>query len=197
MSFTLCVAMTVRVWCLWIAFSILVATPELAMQVAAASPLTPGATIRVVAPAVAPGTLTATVLAADHDTLVLKVEGEAAGLLVPLDGVTRVQIYRGRRSDPAAAAGGAILGLAIGAGAGWLVGPSLCDPNDDSGQTFCSSTTTRERTRGAVVFGVIGALTGGMIAGDRRERWETIVLERVRVSPGPSGGVAVSVSLSH
>ncbi|HYL54300.1 MAG TPA: hypothetical protein VEU73_01855 [Gemmatimonadales bacterium] len=27
--------MTIRVWCLWIAFSLLVATPELAMQVAA------------------------------------------------------------------------------------------------------------------------------------------------------------------
>lgn len=155
-----------------------------------------GATIRLVAPAVAPGTLTATVLMAEHDTLILKVPGEAAGLVVPLAGVERLELYRGRRSEPAAIVGASVAGLALGAGAGWLAGPSLCDPEDDSWQVFCGSEHSA-RTIGAVVFGLVGAVAAGSLAGRPHERWQSIALERLRIGAGPHGaGVSLGLSLS-
>jgi len=121
---------------------------------------------------------TATVLAAEHDALILKVAGEAAGLVVPLASVERLELYRGRGSSTGAIVGASVAGLAAGAGAGWLAGPSLCDPNDDTWQVFCGSARSG-RTLGAVIFGLIGAVGAGSLG------------------TGPRGsGLAVGLSLS-
>jgi hypothetical protein len=181
-------------WLVWLGAALPASARVLLLQ--AADSLPQGATIRLVAPAVAPGILTATVLAAEHDTLILKVAGEAAGLVVPLARVERLELYRGRGSSTGAIVGASVAGLAVGAGAGWLAGPSLCDPNDDTWQLFCGSERSG-RTLGAVIFGLIGAMGAAWLAGRPHERWHPVALEGLRLGTGPRGsGLAVGLSLS-
>jgi hypothetical protein len=172
-------------------------TPAPARAVQAGDSLPTGTTIRLVAPAVAPGTLTATVLALDHDTLLLKVPGEAAGLVIPLAGVERLEVYRGRTSGVAAMLGGGLAGLAVGGAAGWVLGPALCQAADDPDDPSCPGESVRtQRIVGAVVLGLLGSAYGVTVgARQRRERWQIVALERLRIGPSPGGGVALSLSL--
>ncbi len=171
--------------------------PAVARAVQAAGALPTGTTIRVVAPAVAPGTLTATVLGLDHDTLLLKVPGEAAGLVVPLAVVERLEVYRGRTSGVATMLGGGVAGLAVGGAAGWVLGPALCEAADDPDDPSCPGESVRtQRVVGAVVLGLLGSAYGVAVgARHRHERWQSVALERLRIGTSPGGGVALSLSL--
>lgn len=171
----------------------LTSAPPLAPQ--AVGPVPPGATIRVVAPGVAPGVLTGTVVLIDQDTLLLKIPGEGAAVVVPLTEVERLDAYRGRKPDLGATIGAGVAGLVLGAAVGWVAGPTLCRAFDDADDSSCERQGVRsQRIVGAGIVGLVGGVYGARAGARRRhERWQTIAPERVRVGSSARGGLTLSV----
>jgi len=108
----------------------------------------------------------------------------------PLPEVTRLDVYRGRKS---AAGTGALIGAAVGFTLGAIGGAAMCsDPFFDC-----------EPVAGAVLMGTLtGALASGLGAlvglAIQSDRWDEVPLDRVRVSVVPlrDGRFAFAMSVS-
>lgn len=162
---------------------------------AQASRLTPGARVRLDAPSLG-GRMTGTLVEWVPDTLVVSVDGDAPGLglIVPVDSVTRLDVWRERRMT--------LEGLGLGLLAGTLLAvvasPDCVDEYGESTLPACLAYKVSPRfdTRIAVLAGV-GALVGVMVGSETKRRtWAPVSLERLAVGPGPGGGLAVGVSIS-
>jgi hypothetical protein len=157
-----------------------------------------GARVRVFAPSLAAKGLEGTV-AHNGDTLVLVVSG--ARVRIPATVVQRLELSRGRSGADGArrgvvwgAAFGAVLGAISTEEARYALGGSCVDSEYE-----CDGTPTagqRVTYVGTMIIGgaVWGALIGAIVG---RERWDAIPIERVAVTPLPSGGVGVQVRVGR
>lgn len=157
--------------------------------------LKPGARVRFDAPSLG-GRITGTVLAWESDTLVVSVDGDPAGLglVVPADSVTRIDVRRER----AMTAEGVVIGLLGGSLLAVIASPDWVDENGECTPLACLAYKVSPRldTRVAVLGGV-GALLGAIVGSETKTRsWVPVHLERVGVSPGPDGGLALGVRIS-
>ena len=157
--------------------------------------LKPGSRIRFDAASLG-GRLTGTLVEWQADTLVVKVEGYAAGLnlIVPVDSVTRLVVRRERRMT--------LEGMGVGLLAGTLTAltadPNWVDENGDCTTLPCVAYRVSPHldTRLAV-FGIAGVLLGA-IAGsaEKTTTWAPVPLARLNVGPAPGGGLAFGVRIS-
>jgi len=133
-------------------------------------PLEPGARVRITAPDCG-----AQKQAATFETL-------SGGMLVldstncPLASVTRLELHTGRRVSAARALGLPALGLLAGGVAGGLVGYSTCAPCDYEMEGLAPFF-------GAVLGGGVGFVTGLVVGLLPRDRWQTVPLEPLGVTP--------------
>ncbi len=150
----------------------------------------PGDTVRGTAPSMDVDDSVGTVAALETDTLTVQVEDRADALYVPLADVAKLEVQRGQKSGTGT---GALIGGGLGAALGvtvGLVGCSASNCNLDEGDLTAAV---------AVVFGAGGALLGagiGALIGSsiKTDRWETVPLDRIRVSLTPHGlGVSASI----
>jgi hypothetical protein len=118
---------------------------------------------------------TAVVTAADYTGMMVVVRDQAR--LVPFDGVTRLEVRRGRSW----AYRGALLGLGVGALAGsWL----LASDHPSAG----------DRIRDGLLFGAAGATVGALSgAALHPARWEPVSIDTVRGRPVASTGLSLSL----
>lgn len=157
--------------------------------------LKPGARIRFDAPSL-DGRLTGTLVAWVSDTLVVRVDGDAAGLnlMVPVDSVSRIDVYRERRMTLE----GMSLGLLSGTLLALVASPDCVDENGDTQALACLAYKVSPHldTRVAVLGGV-GALLGTIIGSETKTaRWAPVRLERLNIGPAPGGGLALGVRIS-
>lgn len=151
----------------------------------------PGAKVRVSAPPVVEKRVVGFVVLLDRDTLVLNVEGRAEPLTVPLASVSVLEVHRGRKSRVGR---GALIGLAVGAGGGAIIGAlatsdsCLFDP-DPCPAAGAGAGALFFVLPGTVIGAIIGALT-------RTDRWETVPLDQIRVGLTPLQPHGFTVSFS-
>ncbi len=112
------------------------------------------------------------------DTLVVSVESRR--LAIPFASVTSLEVSRGQKSKSGK---GALIGLGAGAAAGVVTALVGCADNS------CDDVTGLV----VLIFGAGGALGGvliGAVIGSfiQTDRWETVPLDRIRVSLTPRGG---------
>lgn len=153
------------------------------------TPVAPGDRVRVTAPTAVSGRFVGTVMEISADTCVLAVEGRAEPLTLPLASVTKLEVSRSRRSHYGK---GALTGLAVGAAAGAILGAVTF-----SGSCLLESQPcpVAGAAVGAVGLGLAGALVGAAVVGvTETDRWETVPLDRIRVSLTPDG-LRVSASI--
>ncbi len=157
--------------------------------------LKPGSRIQFDAPSLG-GRLTGTLVEWESDTLVVRVDGYAAGLglIVPVDSVTRLDVRRERRMT--------LEGMGVGLLAGTLTAlaadPDWVDENGDCTTLPCLAYKVSPHlgTRLAV-FNIVGVLLGA-IAGsaEKTTTWAAVPLARLNVGPAPGGGLALGVRIS-
>jgi len=149
--------------------------------VAQHAPVSPGTRVRIVAPSVARDQLVGTIRATGKDTLVLDVADRASPFALPFARVETLEVSRGRHSHTLQGLGvGFLIGAVVGAAAG-----SSCE-----GDWVCPGPAG-----GALVLGVVAAVPGAVIGAlARSERWESVPLDRMSVTGGPSG-LALALSL--
>jgi hypothetical protein len=137
--------------------------------------------------------VTATVIVFESDTLVLKPDGEAAGLIVPWDSVGDVEIGTWHGHGLEGGLVGLLGGLAVAAAA------SPCDYDDCTIGQVALEVTYRlmpDPKKRLAVLGALGLVLGAAI-GDaaKTETWRPLV--RPAVTPSSSGGgVALGLSVS-
>ncbi|MFQ5640080.1 MAG: hypothetical protein ACE5IR_19040 [bacterium] len=130
-----------------------------------------------------------TVVTFEADTLVLKAEGQATPLTVPLVSLKKLEVSRGRKSHW-------LTGLGIGAIVGtFLAGIAANDSKGFESQTF-GTYFLEYSAVGVPVFGGIGAGIGALI---KTERWREVPLEKVsmNIMPNSHGGFLFSISLTY
>jgi len=157
----------------------------------------PGARIRFDAPSV--GTqLTGTLVTWESDTLVVRVDGDAAGLnlILPGDSIARLDVRRERRL----AAEGMGLGLLFGALLAVTASQDWVDENGDCTpllSCLAYEVSPHLDTRLAILGGV-GALVGLAVGSETKtEQWSRVPLARPVVGPAPGGaGLALGVRIS-
>ena len=155
--------------------------------------IAPGDLVRITAPSMDMDESVGTVAALETDTLVVNTEERPDALAVPLADVTRLEVHRGKKSRVGEAAW---IGGFAGALVGFVVGAAVSDPNV-VGPTIGPSEPGVNMAGGALVGGGCGALLGaviGAIAGST-DRWESVPLDRVRVTIVPQHRGALSVGL--
>ncbi|HVH66373.1 MAG TPA: hypothetical protein VM716_00750 [Gemmatimonadales bacterium] len=155
--------------------------------------LEPGARVRFDAPSLG-GRLTGTLVAWESDTLVVRVDGDSPGLIVPVDSVTRIDVRRERRMTLEGAGVGLLAGalLALAASPDWL------DENGDCTTPECLAYKVSPHldTRLAVLGGV-GALLGMIVGSEgRTATWTRVHLKHLNVGATRVGGLALGVSMS-
>jgi hypothetical protein len=161
--------------------------------------LTPGARVRVEAPALGPDRAARRLVGQRGDTLLLVPDRRAGGdtIAVALTEIRGLEVSRGWRRR---ALLGAAVGLAAGAAAGAAVGYNASEPPDPPECIwFCKRRDTRRED--AALFALVGAqygmglgaLVGRFVLG---ERWERLVPSGGRVSAGltAAGGARVAVT---
>ncbi len=157
--------------------------------------IAPGDTVRVTAPSMDMDESVGTVAALETDTLTVQVEDRADALYVPLADVTKLEVRRGQKSN---AGKGALIGLGVGAVVGVTFGFVACAAENggsvctnDVGESSPFAFAAATGAYGAVLGTGIGALIG---LAARTDRWETVPLDRIRVSLTPHGlGVSASI----
>ena len=174
---------------------VLLAASRPAVCAQAPPPVKPGARIQFDAPSLG-GRLTGTLVEWESDTLVVRVDGYAAGLglIVPVDSVTRLDVRRERRMT--------LEGLGVGLLAGTLTAlaadPEWVDENGDCTTLPCLAYKVSPHldTRLAV-FGIVGVLLGTLVGSETKTTtWAPVPLARLNVGPAPGGGLALGVRIS-
>jgi hypothetical protein len=156
----------------------------------------PGARVRVQARSLG-GPLIGTVRAAEPDTLVVRVDGEGAGLIVPVDSIIWLAVRRERAQTLEGAGAGALAGslLAVTAHPGWAEDDEDCE-GWGAAPCIAYEISPRLGTRLAVLIPlgvVVGAIAGSQ---SRTATWRSVRLERVGLAPVSGGRVGVGVTLS-
>ncbi len=146
--------------------------------------------VRISSPRPGGSAIVGNVLGLTGDSLIVRQEGRASPLLLPLETVGRIELSEGRHARTGR---GALIGLVSGAvlGTGLVVAAaSNEEPGDFEGLlTFLALVTGV----GVSAAGVgIGALVGSFV---HTERWREVPLHELRVGAGAQGGVAISVRL--
>ncbi len=144
-------------------------------------PLQPGQRVRVTVPILDVNKHKATFQRMSGDTLVLDSESYS------LSDVTRLDVYRGRKSNTAK---GALYGVLIGTSLGAIASVAWiaddCEFIDTSG---CGSDETVVMIGGTVVLAVVGSGIGaGIGALTKTDKWDQVPLDRLRVSVVPQRG---------
>jgi len=147
-------------------------------------PLRPGRRLRVTAPALGSGEILGRLDLVRRDTL--RVVADSV-LSIPLAGITRLEVSRGKSLLPV------VLGAVVGTAAGGAVGIAVANASDCPFLDPCE-----EDLLGPPVFGAaIGALAGAALGvAFRRERWEEVPLDRLRVSIVPQRGGRLGFGMS-
>lgn len=107
------------------------------------------------------------------DTTLVLSRGPAR-ITLPLAGITRVEVSRGRKPSIV----GGVVGFLVGAVAG---GALACAANRDDYGVFCGGQDDSKVILGAAVGGVVGAGAGALLF--RRERWRVTDLGPLRSEP--------------
>jgi hypothetical protein len=167
------------------------AHPAAALQRAA--PVNAGARIRLLARGV-DGLLVGTVTAAESDTLIVRVDGEGAGLIVPVDSILRLDVW-GERAKVLEGVGVGVLGgvlLALVASPHWVDEYGECTTAPCLAYEISPNVGTR-----VAALSAVGALVGGIVGSkDRTSTWRSVRLQRVGVAPVSAGRLGVGVTLS-
>lgn len=157
--------------------------------------LDPGSLIRFEAPGTG-GRQTGTLVAVESDTLLVRVDGDAPGLILRIsaDSVTQLEV----RHERAMALEGAGLGLLAGAVLALAADPNWVDENGNctTAQCLAYKVSPHLKTRLAV-FGGVGLLLGAIIGSDKKTTsWVRVPLERLDVGQTQDGGLALGVRIS-
>jgi len=164
----------------------LVGVPLAAQQ----AQLQAGARVRVRSQALGNRPVIATVIASESDTLVLKPDKEAAGLILPWDSVGTIEIGGWRTHALEGAVVGVLGGLLVAAVA------SPCDYDDCTLEEDLLELTYNVMPDPGIRFGVLGflGLVGGALLGSevRTETWRPLV--RANLLAGGSTAVGLSFS---
>ncbi len=120
-------------------------------------------------------------VSSDGKRLVFNAEQSGLQLALPLDSVSKLEVSRGQRSR---AGKGALIGLAVGAGVGAGVGVLF---GAGLGEDLCGDGCVGALAGiGALGGGAVGTLIGlGIGASSKTDRWEAVLLDRIRVSLTP------------
>jgi hypothetical protein len=133
------------------------------------------------------------VVAADAEALTVSLGTGKPPLRVPLASLERLEVARGRRSAAKEGAiTGGIVGGAFGIFAISVLSAVLCDNSDG-----CDA-SAQAYLGGAGIFGAGGAGLGALVGlAIKKDRWERVPVDRVRVGLEPvRGGAGVGVSLA-
>jgi hypothetical protein len=133
-------------------------TPATRLRVSAASPLTQVQTGAYRA-------LTDSALVLSRDT---------SQLTIPLAGITRVELSRGRKPNVATG----VVGLLLGAAAGGAIG---CAANSDDYGVYCGGQDDTKVIVGAALGAAAGATLGALLF--KREEWSVVDGSRLRTDP--------------
>lgn len=158
--------------------------------------VSPGARVRVTAPALASKKLVGTVQKLDADTLTLNVKGWRTPLLIPLRSLDCLEMSRERKSRFLQGLGAGVL-VGIGAGlVGYGYGLQQAEDPDNP---------TSEEEAGAGQIGILAglavglpaALIGGVIGAMLNiEKWDKIPIRKARLGLKPYGGRGLIFSAS-
>ncbi len=166
--------------------AVLAVTPLTRVTAQEPPPVKPGDRVRVTAPDLQINKYDGSLVSLTGDTIAVDT------LRVAFRSVTRLDVYRGRRSHWIRGAG---VGLVIGAGIGaiaiasqvdWSLSSS-CDPFSNAQCVLIGAGL------GAAVGIPVGALIG---LGVRTDRWHEVPLDRLRVSFAPQRGGRFALGLS-
>jgi hypothetical protein len=153
--------------------------------------LEPGARVRLNAPGLG-GRLTGTLVAWESDTLVVRVDGEGLGLIVPRDSITQIEVG-GKRPMTLEGVG---LGLLGGTLLALIASPDWVDENGDCTLPCLAYEVSPDAGTRVVVLSLLGALLGGLAgAATKVDTWTPVRLERLDVGPAPGGGLALGVGV--
>lgn len=167
--------------------AVILAAPAVGQRVTA---LQAGSRVRVRAAGLGARPVIATVVAVDADTLVLKPDSEAAGLLVPWDSTATVEIGSWRTHELEGALAGLVAGLLVAAAA------SPCDYDECTLGELLLEGTYRVMPDPAVrltAMGGLGLVLGAALGATvKTETWRPLVRPNFR--GGSSMGVGLSFS---
>ena len=128
-----------------------------------------GTQARIVVPADSKDYIKLTVVGANHDSLRYHLRSDPASRTLSWQGITRMDISRGRHSHILAGIG---IGLLTGAAVGALVGSSSASGSD--GETP-SAMGTLEGIMGGIAGGLLGGIVGTVV---RTEKWTPVLIPR-------------------
>jgi len=156
--------------------------------------LEPGARVRLDTPSL--GRITGTLVTWEPDTLVVREDGQAAGLnlIILADSVSRIEVRRERRMTLEGAGVGLLVGtlVAVTASPDWVDENGECTPLACLAYKVSPNLDTR-----IAVLGLVGALAGAIVGSETKTlTWSRVPLERLDVGPAPGGGLAFGVRIS-
>jgi hypothetical protein len=124
-----------------------------------------GTQARIVVPAGSKDYIKLTVVGANHDSLRYRLKSDPAARTLSWQGITRMDVSRGRHSNILAGMG---IGLLTGAAVGALVGSSSANGKD-------GFTPSAVGTLDGIMGGIVGGLAGGVIGiVVRTEKWAPV-----------------------
>lgn len=152
--------------------------------------LAPGARVRIALEQADTRPMIGRLIAVTRDTLLVRTAA-ADSIAVPLSEVRRLDVSTGRYRPILKGMG---LGFLIGAATGALIGAA--DGDDDAG--FIAFSAGEKAALGAVLFGGLGTVAGGLVgAASPTDRWTQVSPRRtgvrIQVHPRPD---AISVAIS-
>ena len=154
-----------------------------------------GSRIRLDAPSLG-GRLTGILEEAGSDTLIVRVDGDAPGLvlLVPTDSVTRLEVRRERRMTLE----GAGLGVLAGTLLAVVASPDLVDEDGNCTTAACLAYKVSPHVGTRIeVLGLAGALLGAIVGSSTKTTtWASVDLRRLNVAATANGGLALGVRIS-
>jgi hypothetical protein len=140
---------------------------------------TPPARLRIATPELGKSTAIGTLLAVRGDTMLMRLEDSADTTALAMSDLTKLEVSTGHRRPIARGLG---IGLLAGAAIGVVVGAA----SGDDREGFISLSAEEKAAVGAVFFGGVGGVAGGIIGATRRvERWQRVSLATARPTIGP------------
>ena len=140
----------------------------------------PGDRVRVTAPSLGLKKEVGAVAALETSTLIVNSDERADALDVPLADVTKLEVYRGQKSQ---AGKGALIGGLVVAPIGVFTGILLHEYGErmcDSNCSESSGSAGGAAVLGAALFGTVGAGLGALMGSAfRADRWEAVHLDEI------------------
>lgn len=165
-SFLIPARLTQVVFALALVAAVLPAQPP----VIPAWPIAPGSRVRIISPVLGRNSQTGSVVSATSDTLVFRRGEQSTSTAIGTPSIVRIDVAQGTHTNKLT---GGLLGLAIGVGAGAIIGDVTYKPCTNCFDIFGRGGNV---AAGSILGAVVGTVTGVIVGNRQFDNWVPVTV---------------------